>query len=172
MPGGVLEGDDLVFWQTFLRWSQGIHSAVNRAVSEAANLSVSEFEVLIRLWSDPDRTVSQHDLSTELGWSPSRASHLLRRLEARSYIARRESGDGRLKLVQLTEPGLAQLLLAFDAHGSAFRRSLLNRLTTVERSCLLEVMNDGVAMTDDGAVDPRQAAPGPDRTAHPGDGDA
>src|SRR4051812_26302373 len=80
MPGGVLEGDDLVFWQTFLRWSQGIHSAVNRAVSEAANLSVSEFEVLIRLWSDPDRTVSQHDLSTELGWSPSRASHLLRRL--------------------------------------------------------------------------------------------
>ncbi|MFE9644424.1 hypothetical protein ACFYO0_09915 [Streptomyces sp. NPDC006365] len=39
MSGGALEGEDLVVWREFSRWSKGIHAAVNKAVTEAADLS-------------------------------------------------------------------------------------------------------------------------------------
>ena len=141
VDSGVLEGEDLVLWRKFLRWSQGIHAAVNKAVAVAADLSVSEFEVLTRLWSHPEQALPQLELATELNWSASRASHLLNRLEQRSFVSREDAGQGRARIVRLTEEGHRQLMKAFDAHGRAFRSMLLDRLTMDQRATLLAIMD-------------------------------
>jgi hypothetical protein len=39
MGGDALKGEDVVVWREFLRWSQGIHAAVNKAAIETADLS-------------------------------------------------------------------------------------------------------------------------------------
>jgi DNA-binding MarR family transcriptional regulator len=140
VKSGVLEGEDLHFWREFLRWSQDIHTAVNKAVAATADLSVSEFEVLTRLWSDAEHRLPQLDLATGLGWSASRMSHLLRRLERRGFVAREDSGQGRARNVRLTNDGCTHLLKAFDAHGAAFQRELLDRLNHTERATLLAIM--------------------------------
>ncbi|WP_225636638.1 MarR family winged helix-turn-helix transcriptional regulator [Streptomyces solaniscabiei] len=136
----MLEGEDLVIWREFLRWSQSIHAAVNKAVVEAADLSVSEFEVLTRLWSAPEHALPQLELATALNWSTSRASHLLHRLDQRSFVTREDSGQGRARIVRLTEEGHRHLRGAFEAHGRAFRTTLLDRLSAEQRSTLLAIM--------------------------------
>lgn len=143
MDSGVLEGDDLDIWRAFLSWSQAIHAAVNKAVVEAADLSVPEFEVLARLWSHPEQEVPQLELTNGLGWSASRASHLLHRLELRGFVHRVHGGRGRAQVVQLTDAGRTHLMKAFDVHGRAFRRMLLDRLTKSQRITLLKVMTAG-----------------------------
>ncbi|MCG8970253.1 MarR family winged helix-turn-helix transcriptional regulator [Streptomyces sp. CL12-4] len=143
MESGVLEGENLVVWREFLRWSQSIHAAVNKAVAEAADLSVSEFEVLTRLWSEPDHVLPQLELATALNWSASRASHLLHRLGQRSFVTREDSGQGRARVVRLTEEGHRHLLGAFEAHGRAFRAMLLDRLSAEQRATLLAIMTEG-----------------------------
>ncbi len=140
MESDVLEGEDLLLWREFLRWNQVIHAAVNRAVATSADLSVPEFEVLTRLWSDPEHKISQHRLAGALGWSASRASHLLHRLEGRGFIAREDVGQGRAREVRLTDEGHARLLRAFGAHGAAFRKMLIDRLAGDERRMLLALM--------------------------------
>ncbi|GEM_PF-6911571 len=141
---GVLEDEDLEMWRAFLSWSQGIHASVNRAVVVAADLSVPEFEVLTRLWSDPEHEMLQQELTDGLGWSASRASHLLHRLELRGFVHRVGSGYGRARVVQLTTAGTAHLFKAFDAHGRAFRTVLLDDLTDKQRATLVAVMTDSV----------------------------
>lgn len=143
MKSGVLEGEDLVVWREFLRWSQEIHAAVSKAVVEAADLSVSEFEVLTRLWSEPDHALPQLDLATGLNWSASRTSHLLHRLEQRSFVTREDAGQGRARIVRLTEEGHRHLMGAFEVHGRAFRTMLLDRLSAEQRAALLAIMTAG-----------------------------
>ena len=140
MGSGLLEGDELDIWRLFLGWSHGDPSAVNQAVIEGANLSVSEFELMTRLWSRPGHELPQHDLTTELGWSHSRGSHLLRRLEGRGFVERRDLGQGRARNVRLTSQGLDRLLNAFEVHGQAFRDVFLDRLTPTQRQVLKDVM--------------------------------
>jgi DNA-binding MarR family transcriptional regulator len=146
----MLEGEDLVLWREFLRWSQGIHASVNKAVAEAADLSVSEFEVLTRLWSEPDHTLAQLELAQGLNWSASRASHLLNRLGQRSFVTREDAGQGRARIVRLTEEGYQQLMGAFEAHGRAFRAMLIDRLSEEERATLLAIMASGRGCESDG----------------------
>lgn len=140
MGSGILEEDEVEFWRLFLGWSQGVHAAVNHAVIEGADLSVSEFELMTRLWSHPGHELPQHDLTVDLGWSHSRGSHLLRRLEGRGFVERHDLGHGRARNVRLTAQGLDRLMGAFEVHGQAFRDALLDRLTPAQRRVLQEVM--------------------------------
>lgn len=87
------------------------------AVAEAADLSVSEFEVLTRLWSEPGQSLPQLELATALNWSASRASRLLNRLGQRSFVTREGSGQGRARIVRLTEEDHRHLQGAFEARG-------------------------------------------------------
>ena len=84
--------------------------------------------------------MAQQDLIDGLGWSASRASHMLHRLELRGFVHRIQGGYGRARVVQLTGAGAAHLTKAFDAHGRAFRTMLLDRLTDRQRATLLRVM--------------------------------
>lgn len=133
---------DAEFWRSFLNWSQRIRTTVNRAVTEAADISVPEFEVLDRLRLSPDREVTQLNLTTDLGWSASRMSHLLNRLEERSFIDRADTGRGRARTVRLAEAGEERLHLARDAHTQAVHAVLLDRLDERQRTTLLGVMGD------------------------------
>lgn len=140
MGSGTLKGDDIVFWQLFLKWSQGVHARVNHAVTESSELSVSEFEVMTRLWSQPNHELLQQDLTTDLGWSPSRGSHLFRRLEQRGFIEREDLGYGRARTIRLTSLGHDHLATAFEVHGRAFRDCLLDQITPYQREVLQEIM--------------------------------
>lgn len=143
MGTGILNDDEVDFWRLFLGWSQRVHAAVNHAVIEEANLSVSEFELMTRLWARPDYELPQHDLTVELGWSHSRGSHLLRRLEGRGFVERHDIGQGRARKVRLTSQGFEQLMGAFEVHGQAFRDVLLDRLTPTQWRVLKEIMDSG-----------------------------
>lgn len=140
MDEGALTGEEAEFWRAFLAWSQGVRTTVNRAVTEAADLSVPEFEVLDRLHARPHGRTTQVELTVELGWSASRISHLLTRLEERRFIRRGDAGRGRVRTAELTPAGAERLSLARAEHGQAVRAALLDQLDAGQREMLRAVM--------------------------------
>lgn len=125
----------------FLEWSESIRTAVNQALTTAAGLSVSEFELMSRLWSQPAHELAQRDLTAALGWSRSRVSHLLRRLEKRGFVER-YSPRGREQDLRLTTQGLQHLEDGQAAYHQKSREVLLDQLTPIQRNILHDVMND------------------------------
>lgn len=142
MDGSALESEDMEFWRAFLGWSQGIHTAVNRAVSGAAGLSVPEVQVLNHLRTCTNEESPQLNLMIHLDWSASRISHLLNRLEGRAFIDRADTGRGRARTVRLTRTGKEHLMQALDAHGHAVRESLLDWLSPEQRRSLEIIMTN------------------------------
>ncbi|MGP6173614.1 MarR family winged helix-turn-helix transcriptional regulator [Corynebacterium sp. A21] len=140
METGTFEVGDIELWRLFLDWSQGVHATVDQALTASADLSVSEFELMSRVWSQPTHELPQHDLTVDLGWSRSRCSHLLNRLESRGFVAKHDLGQGKQQNVRLTDPGRQQLEKGLRAHRQAFRSALLDQLSPTQRSVLQAVM--------------------------------
>jgi DNA-binding MarR family transcriptional regulator len=68
-------------WRLFLRASAQVLEDVNHDLSTRAGLSLSEYEVLVRLSEAPGRVRRMSSLAEDLVYSRSRLTHTVRRLE-------------------------------------------------------------------------------------------
>lgn len=126
-------------WRGFLTWSEGVTAGIARALNEHAGLSVAEFEILARMADAPDQHLGQQALGDSLGWSASRLSHQLTRMEKRELIVRESAGIGRYMTVRLTPRGEQATRHALQIHAGAVHSSFLNRLTTGQQDMLREL---------------------------------
>lgn len=108
-------------WRGFLAWSEAVSALVARDLTGATGLSVPDFEILVRLHETPEGTLTQRDLTESLGWSASRLSHQLARMQARQLLVRTEVGTGRLMSVTLTPHGEREIRAAVRVHAAAVR---------------------------------------------------
>lgn len=138
----ALDVEELSIWRNFLLWSEGVTGAVAQALSSGANLSKPDYEVLKRLL-EADGALPRQALEQSLGWSPSRLSHQLRRMEARGLVGRADAGQGRNVNVAVAPGGRQAMAVADQVHAEAVRRHLLDGLPAEVRKFLLAGPGDG-----------------------------
>lgn len=138
---GWLTAEQQGLWRAYLDGTVRLSEALGRQLERDADLSLSEYEVLVRLSEAPDRTLRMSWIADELAHSRSRITHTIRRLEARGLVERRSCPvDGRGVNAAMTALGLARLQAAAPGHVEAVRRHLVDVLTADQLRALGESM--------------------------------
>ncbi|HQR25749.1 MAG TPA: MarR family transcriptional regulator [Nocardioides sp.] len=110
-------------------------------------LSLTEYEILVRLSEEPDHRMRMAQLADSVAHSRSRLTHTVARLEKAGVVVRCESPDDRRGvLASLTEQGYALLEVAAHTHVEGVRQHLVDLATREDFATLGRVMN---AVTDD-----------------------
>lgn len=125
-----LDEDQQRAWRSFLRGTAQLMEDINHDLDESAGLSLSEYEVLVRLSEAPDRTMRMSALADQLVHSRSRLTHTVRRMEADGLVVRETcAGDRRGVNARLTGTGFERLAAAAPGHVESVRRRLVDRIS-------------------------------------------
>jgi DNA-binding MarR family transcriptional regulator len=112
-------------WSAWTRANDVVLERVRREVRTATGLSPADFGVLTIL-DEGGGTVRQKELCDEIGWTQSRASNHVGRMERRELVVREVVPGG--VAVHLTDEGRGLLERARPVHAEAVRRYLLEAL--------------------------------------------
>ncbi|NMR18781.1 MarR family winged helix-turn-helix transcriptional regulator [Cellulomonas fimi] len=128
-------------WRDFLDGAVRLTDALGQQLERDSGLSLSEYEVLVRLSEAPTRTLRMSELADELAQSRSRTTHTIRRMEARGFVERRAcKDDGRGVNCTMTDAGSARLEAAAPGHVAAVREHLVDVLSEPQLRALGEAM--------------------------------
>jgi DNA-binding MarR family transcriptional regulator len=128
-------------WRAFLVGTARLTEALGRQLEHDSGLSLSEYEVLVRLSEAPGRTLRMSLLADELAHSRSRITHTVRRLEAGGLVERQAcEADGRGVNCTMTALGFSRLEAAAPGHVRAVRAHLVDVLTDDQLRGLGEAM--------------------------------
>lgn len=142
-----LDDDQQLAWRRYLDGTTRFVDALGRFHEQELPLSLSEYELLVRLSESPGRTSRMSTLADGLALSRSRLTHTVTRMEARGLVERLAvAGDRRGVNCVMTDAGFAALEAAAPGHVGAVRRLLVDALDADELQAL------GVAMAKVAAV--------------------
>src|SRR6478735_5158447 len=106
------------------------------------NLSLVEYEILVRLSERADRQMRMAQLADALAHSRSRVTHTVTRMEKAGLVLRTSSPeDGRGIVCRLTDEGYALLSEAAHVHVTGVREYLVDLVTPEDFAALGRVMN-------------------------------
>jgi DNA-binding MarR family transcriptional regulator len=90
-------------------------------------MSLTEYEVLVRLSERPGRAMRMAQLADAMAYSRSRVTHTVARMEKAGYITRGTTPeDGRGVVATMTDEGYALLVSAAPCHVESVRRNLVD----------------------------------------------
>lgn len=98
-----------------------------------------EFEVMVALSRQPDRSLQLKDLAVVANGSLSRLSHVISRLEARGWVRRKGATRPRATYAELTDKGYEKLKATGPIHLREVRRLVFDVLTPDEVNALKQV---------------------------------
>ncbi len=105
-------------------------------------ISLTEYEILVRLSECPDRQMRMARLAAALAHSRSRVTHTVRRMQDRGWVTRSASpDDGRGVLCQMTDEGHALLTDAAHTHVQGVREYLVDLVDAGDFAAVGRVMN-------------------------------
>jgi len=137
-----LDPEQQGWWRDYLLGVARLTEALSRALDEDADLSLSEYEILVRLSEADDHTVRMSDLASSLVHSRSRLTHTVSRLERRVLVERRAcTDDGRGVNAAMTPAGYELLVSAAPGHVRAVRENLVDVLSRDQLMALGEAMS-------------------------------
>jgi DNA-binding MarR family transcriptional regulator len=121
------------------------HAATTRCFStllqQGHGLSLSEFEVLVRLARAPDQRLKRVELVSQILLTPSGITRLLNRMEAAGLVGKASCPtDARVTYAVLTDAGRAKLNSATRSHVREIRTILGAQYTDEELSTLAELL--------------------------------
>ena len=129
------------YWRAFLLGSAQLTESLSRQLELDSGVSLSEYEILVRLSESPERTLRMSDLAASLVHSRSRLTHTVSRMESRGLVLRATCvDDGRGVNCVMTDAGFALLDGAAPGHVRAVRRHLVDLLTPEQFAALGEAM--------------------------------
>ncbi len=114
-------------------------AALDAQLQREAGMSHFEFEVMVVLSRQPDRSLQLKDLAALANGSLSRLSHVISRLEGRAWVRRRIGTKGRATRAELTDEGYQRLMAAGPIHLREVRRLVFDVLTPQEVKALKQV---------------------------------
>jgi DNA-binding MarR family transcriptional regulator len=129
-------------WRAFLVGTARLNEALGRQLERESDLSLSEYEVLVRLSEAAGRTLRMSLLADELAHSRSRITHTVRRLESAGLVRREAcAADGRGVNCTMTDAGYARLEAAAPGHVTAVRTHLVDVLSDDQLRALGRAMS-------------------------------
>lgn len=160
-----LTDEEQVLWRLMLQAARKVSRVMEDTLLCSAQLSTSEYAVLVALSEVEGESLRLRDLCTELDWDRSRTSHQITRMERRELVSKEKSpGDARGVLVRLTETGRDALYRAVPDHVESVRRVVFDHLNT-EDIPALERFFQGVMDVENVPGGKRQVPDGPELTS-------
>ena len=105
-------------------------------------MSLTEYEVLVRLSERPGRAMRMAQLADAMAHSRSRVTHTVARMEAVGYVTRGTTPeDGRGVVATMTEKGYDLLVRAAHVHVDGVRRHLVDLVDDDDFAAMGRVMN-------------------------------
>jgi DNA-binding MarR family transcriptional regulator len=114
-------------------------AALDTHLQREAGMTHFEFEVMVAISRQPDRSLQLKDLAVVANGSLSRLSHVISRLEQRGWVRRRSGTRGRATHAELTDEGYKKLMATGPIHLQEVRRLVFDQLTPEEVNALKRV---------------------------------
>ena len=137
-------------WRAFLRTHAGVIRRLDAELQAERGLTLSAYEVLLRLRTGPEGGIRMSELAEEVLLSPSGCTRVVDQLAARGFVRRaRDPSDARSQLAVLTPRGLEELRAAAPVHVRGIREHFTGLLTREQLRAIA-----GALDTVGGAVTP------------------
>ncbi len=121
-----LDSEQQHAWRAYLVGTTLLMDHLDRDLRERHDLSMPEYEIMVRLSESPERTMRMAALADSLSHSRSRVTHTVSRMERARLVERRACvSDGRGVEAQLTEKGFRVLQEAAHTHVRGVRDYLV-----------------------------------------------
>lgn len=122
-----LDRDQQHAWRAYLVGTTLLMDRLDRDLRETHDLSLPEYEILVRLSESDERRMRMAALAESLSHSRSRVTHTVGRLERAGLVVRRAcDSDGRGVEAALTDRGFAVLEEAAQTHVRGVREYLVD----------------------------------------------
>lgn len=117
-------------------------NALDRQLRDEAGMTHDDYEILARLHRAPNRTLRMSELARDVGFSPSRLSHAVARMEEEGWITRAPTPDDRRGTdAILTDVGVGVVEAATPAHLALVKRLVFETLGQERASETAEAMD-------------------------------
>ena len=124
-------------WHGALQFTTEAVRALDEALDDAHDISITEFDVLITLFNAPGERLRMTELAERVTLTPSGLTHLVTRLERKGFVTRViDPDDRRSYFAELTAPGDRKLRDSRVTHNDVVRERLTRRLTDEQLATL------------------------------------
>ncbi len=132
-----LSKEQQAHWRSWLTASTALREQLSRELQELHGLTITDYEILVRLSESENNSIRMSDLATQTLLSRSRLSHQIDRMEAAGLVSREVSPDDRRgQLAVITNAGTRALVAAAPDHVNGVRKHLVDLLTDAEYKAL------------------------------------
>ncbi len=116
---------------------------LDRELREEHDISLTEYEILVRLSEVEDNRMRMAVLADAMSHSRSRVTHTIARMEGASLVERcRSADDGRGVEARMTEKGRAKLVEAAPTHVRGVRKHLVDLSAPQDFAALGRIFNE------------------------------
>jgi DNA-binding MarR family transcriptional regulator len=124
-------------WRAYLLGTTLLHERLDRDLRTTHDLSLPEYEILVRLSESPGRQIRMAEIASRLNYSRSRITHTVTRLEEDGLVARKQcETDGRGVIAELTDAGFKRLEEAAPTHVDGVRSFLVDLASAEELAAI------------------------------------
>ena len=122
-----LDSEQQRIWRAYLTATTLLNERLDRDLREKHDLSLPEYEVMVRLSESPQRRLRMAELAASLNHSRSRLTHTVSRMESEGLIRRTSCPtDRRGVIAELTDAGYDRLVEAAPTHVAGVRAHLVD----------------------------------------------
>jgi DNA-binding MarR family transcriptional regulator len=137
-----LDADQQSSWRAFVVGVTLLLDRLDADLQHDFGLSLTEYEILVRLSERPERQMRMAQLADALAHSRSRVTHTVTRMERAGLVLRTSSPeDGRGIVCGLTDEGYAVLVAAAHVHVTGVRDYLVDLVSPDDFRALGRVMD-------------------------------
>ena len=142
MSSQVLSDQALSAWVGLLRGHAALTRALNADLVTDHGLTLSDYEVLLRLSRAPERKMRRVDLAEQVLLTASGITRLLDGLQASGYVDKAAcSSDARVTYAVLTAAGHEKLRSAAGVHVAGIHAMFAERYSDDEMATLAELLS-------------------------------
>jgi DNA-binding MarR family transcriptional regulator len=142
-------------WRSFLLGSTLLMDRLDRDLREHHDLSLPEYEILVRLSESADRALRMAELADSVKNSRSRITHTIARMERAGLVVRKQCpSDGRGVIAHLTERGFAKLVDAAPDHVDSVRSALIDVVAAEDLTAIGRAFSTVAEALETGEPDP------------------
>ena len=128
---------EMAAWRSYVVATLLLRQRLHRELAERHDVSLTDYEVLVCLQSQPDHRMRMSELAMYMGSTKSKLSHQVARLEVAGLVRRaRDPEDKRGVITELTEQGVAVLEKAAPTHVDGVRQHLIDLLSPEEQATI------------------------------------
>ncbi|MEU5257247.1 MarR family transcriptional regulator [Amycolatopsis sp. NPDC021455] len=161
-PVRWLNEAEMAAWRSYIVATLLLRQRLHRELSDRHEVSLTDYEVLVCLESQPGHRMRMSELAVYMGSTKSKLSHQVGRLEEAGLVRRaRDPEDKRGVITELTGEGQAVLTTAAPTHVEGVREHLIDLLTPEEQATIASAFERVLDhLSEAEKLNPGAAAPG------------